>query len=388
MPSDLVRGLRARQAELESRNGELGRALEEARDRYVEAYHFAPVGYFTLTDRELIQEANMTGAALLGASRLELVGRPFAASVGRDDLPRWEALFPTLVHAGEWRSFRLRIRRADGTEFPAHLACESRPSPDARSVVRVVVTDISEQVRTESNFRTYVEAAPIAIAVVDGRGRFVDFNPAALEMVGVAPAALKAMHFTDAVDQADRVKALEAFATLRSTGRVKDDFRLVRPGGRVVWVALRAVKLSDDRFLAFCSDITARREAEDALLESERGFRLLAGGAPVGIFQTGPGREVVYVNPAFLSLTGLTEEEACAPESGRKAIHPEDRERVASAWRDAVTSAKDFSGEYRLQRNGGKVTRVRGFGTPLRDGGGAVVGYVGVLVEIAAPPAG
>ncbi len=52
---------------------------------YSDSYDFAPVGYCTLDARGLIQEINLTGAALLGASREYLVDRPIASFVAYED---------------------------------------------------------------------------------------------------------------------------------------------------------------------------------------------------------------------------------------------------------------------------------------------------------------
>ena len=69
------------QIELEMQNEELqraGTALEESRDRYVDLYEFAPIGYLLLGTGGMISEINLTGATLLGEERKKLLHRRFA----------------------------------------------------------------------------------------------------------------------------------------------------------------------------------------------------------------------------------------------------------------------------------------------------------------------
>ena len=68
-------------------------ALEVSRDRYVDLYEFAPIGYLTLTGEALIAEINLTGAKLLGSERKQLIHRRFARFVAEPDQARWHRFF-------------------------------------------------------------------------------------------------------------------------------------------------------------------------------------------------------------------------------------------------------------------------------------------------------
>ena len=83
-----IHELRVHQIELKMQNEELRRIheeLEEARDRYSNLYDFAPVGYLTVNDGGIIEEANLTFATLMGMERSAFVGRPFSRFVQRKD---------------------------------------------------------------------------------------------------------------------------------------------------------------------------------------------------------------------------------------------------------------------------------------------------------------
>jgi len=75
-----VHELEVETAELEAQIEELHQTLEELeflRNKYVELYDFAPIGYFTFDASGLIREANLAGAQLLGTDRRLLANKPF-----------------------------------------------------------------------------------------------------------------------------------------------------------------------------------------------------------------------------------------------------------------------------------------------------------------------
>ncbi len=103
---ELLHELRVHQIELEMQNEALRqtqRYLEESRDRYADLYEFAPVGYLALTPEGVIEAINLTGAALLGLERKELLHRAFSTCVVPADQARWAAhvLSPQLRNAYE-----------------------------------------------------------------------------------------------------------------------------------------------------------------------------------------------------------------------------------------------------------------------------------------------
>jgi len=84
----LLQELQVHRVELEMQNDELRRAVEEAeeiKERYVDLYEFAPVGYFTLDANTHIIRANLTGSLLLGEERFTLLGRPFTRWVRQSE---------------------------------------------------------------------------------------------------------------------------------------------------------------------------------------------------------------------------------------------------------------------------------------------------------------
>ena len=58
---------------------------ERSRERYLDLFDYAPVGYFTLNKNAFILEANLTGAGLLGIERISLIDKPLTSFIHKDD---------------------------------------------------------------------------------------------------------------------------------------------------------------------------------------------------------------------------------------------------------------------------------------------------------------
>src|SRR5262245_36380307 len=90
--NELLHELRVHHEELSAQNTQLvetQRALEETRDRYVDLYDFAPIGYMTTNENGTIREINLTGAVLLRRERNNIIGLPFHAFVVSADKTKY-----------------------------------------------------------------------------------------------------------------------------------------------------------------------------------------------------------------------------------------------------------------------------------------------------------
>jgi two-component system, cell cycle sensor histidine kinase and response regulator CckA len=155
------------------------------------------------------------------------------------------------------------------------------------------------------------------------------------------------------------------------------------------WILTRGTVVERDahdrpvRMVGTHTDISARKHAELALRTSEDRFRTLTMASPLGIFLTNAAGECTFVTPRLLDMWDSPA--AAALGTGFLSIpHPDDRVRVADAWRTAVRDGSDLSMEYRILRANGELRWVHERTAADRDATGAVTGFVGTLEDITA----
>jgi len=121
---------------LQQRVSQLRLELRESRDRYDELFDFAPTPYALLTPSGVVSEINLDGCALLGVSRLHLVGRPLVGAVHPEDI----------------RLFLDHMRRCRAEPGPA--VTELRVITRGGTVVPLQLTSQRSHARTETRFHT------------------------------------------------------------------------------------------------------------------------------------------------------------------------------------------------------------------------------------------
>jgi len=153
----LIHELRVHQIELEMQNEELRRAqteIEAAKDRYFDLYDLAPVGYCTISEKNLILEANLTAATLLGMARGALVRQPLTRFICKEDQDIYYRRRKALFETGEPQVCDFQMVRPDGALFWARLhASAVKGEEGGEPVCRAVISDITEQKRAEDQVR-------------------------------------------------------------------------------------------------------------------------------------------------------------------------------------------------------------------------------------------
>ncbi|MFH2044179.1 MAG: ATP-binding protein [Pseudomonadota bacterium] len=147
--ASLIHELEVHQIELKMQNDELRRIhgeLEKTRDKYTNLYDFAPVGYCTLSEKGIVEEANLTISSMLGLERSAVIGKLFSRFVKREDQDIFYTHRQLLLETETSQTCELRLVKKDDHDIYVRIECIFiRNQDDNLRYIRVAVSDITER---------------------------------------------------------------------------------------------------------------------------------------------------------------------------------------------------------------------------------------------------
>jgi len=277
---EIVHELLVHQIELELQNEELRRAqveLDAARARYFDLYDLAPVGYCTLSEKGMIEEANLTAAILLGVARGDLVGQPMSRFVLAEDQAIYYRHRHQLFATAEPQICRLRLRHPFGppfwTRLEATVAGEGESGP---LVCRVVLSDISENKRAEAalaeselRYRTLADSGQALIWTAGPDKQCEYFNQPWLNFTGRTLEQERGEGWVQGVHPEDLDRCLTTYSVaFDQREKFSMEYRLLHADGDYRWLQDDGTPRFDGAghflgYIGHCLDITARKQAEE-----------------------------------------------------------------------------------------------------------------------------
>jgi PAS domain S-box-containing protein len=261
-------------------NGPRVYTLKGADEPYRVLVEQMPEGAVTLSEDGLVLYSNRSFAEMIGVPLEQVIG----ASVARYVIERDRAALTAAVRAARRASLRreFTLRRASGVALPALLALGPLPAGGGEAAVSLIVTDLTEQRRTEEIaaaerfLRSILEQAAEPIVVCDAGGRITHASRAALalgagEIVGqpfVDALLLEVPDGSDPARRGRRVLGSRLAQALRGNGVAGTELCWTGPQGERHHYLLSAAPLHDrhDRVvgcIVMLVEISDRKRAEE-----------------------------------------------------------------------------------------------------------------------------
>jgi PAS domain S-box-containing protein len=229
-----------------------------------------------------------------------------------------------------------------------------------------------------------------AIFMLDPGGIVTSWNVGAQRIKGFTADDIVGRHFSTFYTEEDRAAGVPdtVLETARSVGRFEGEGWRVRKDGSQFWASVVIDRITNDKgellgFAKITRDMTDKREAQLALLDAERRFRILVQGVTdYAIFMLDPEGRVTNWNAGAQRIKGYAPEEIIGEHFSRF-YTPEDR--AAGTPKIAIQTSRD-TGRYEAEG-----WRVRKDGTrfwasvvldAIRDDEGELIGFAKITRDM------
>ncbi len=383
-----------------------GTALPQGDKRYrlivEDAEDFAII---TVDEAGLITSWNSGAERLLGYSEAEAVGQPGAIFFIAEDraagVPDREM---NRAHS-DGRAVNERWhRRKDGSRFWGSGLMMRMAHGGYLKIFRDRTSEHeAEAALRQANLRHETLAAEQAailgqltegVIVADAEGRIVFVNDAAERLHGVknldvTPEAYSESYhlFTEDGRPYPPRELPLARAVLEGETVLDARWRIRRPDGTEI-VAIgsaRPLETAGRRLggVLTLRDDTQRRDAEQALRESEERLRIVQAAGGIGSFDYDLQKDEAICSPEYYSLMGLPQGTPINRETWNAAIHPDDRQKALQSLEQSIAERKAFDYEYRIIRaDTGEVRWLAGRADVVFDAENRPWRYVGGNTDV------
>jgi two-component system, cell cycle sensor histidine kinase and response regulator CckA len=257
-----------------------------------------------------------------------------------------------------------------------------------------VIRDITELRRaeddlrsSEARFRTFVDHATDAFFLQDESGTILDVNLQACqslgrtreELIGMSPSVFDARFDQQAASQLSERLTMGAPFAFDTHHRRKDGALFP------VEVRVRPFVMGARRYgVSLARDVTERRQAEEALRESQKRLSLAVEASGLAPWEWNIQTNEVVLSPEWKRQVGYADHElASRYEEWESRIHPDDRGEVLQGLANCVSGrSPDYTAEFRLRHKDGSYRWIYTRGATARDAGGQPLRMFGCHLDV------
>ncbi|MFQ4146071.1 PAS domain S-box protein [Chlorogloeopsis sp. ULAP02] len=255
-----------------------------------------------------------------------------------------------------------------------------------RDITKLKETETALRQR-EAQLRRIVDSNIIGIFFGDVHGNITDANDAFLETVGFNQEDLLAgqVRWDTLTPPEHTERSQQAVEEVQAVGTFTPfEKEFFRKDGSRVWVEIGGALFDSDREgLCYVLDITARKQSQEALRESQERLNLALEAANMGSWDWNIQTGEVYWSPNLERLFGLVPGSFdCRYETVMAMIHPDDRQWVLQAINCAVYEQQEYNIEFRFIKPDGKIRWAVGRGQVFYNAIGNPVRMTGVDLDI------
>ncbi|MEG3892861.1 PAS domain S-box protein [Microcoleus sp. Z1_A1] len=275
--------------------------LIESEQRYASLAAAAPVGIFRTDAEGLCTYVNDRYFQISGLTTGATIGQGWQQGVHPDDRDWVIAQWEQFIQGNDSFELEYRFQRPDGEVTWVYGQCVAELDANGHRIGYIgTITDISDRKRTEvrlqeseERYASLVEAVPVGIFRADARGKCIYVNDRWFQISGLTPKTAFGEGWQQGLHPDDRDQVIAEWEQFIQGNRsFQLEYRFQRPDGAVAWVYGQSVpELDADGqvvgYVGTTTDISDRKLAETALIQSEAHSRAILAAVPDFMFRIG-----------------------------------------------------------------------------------------------------
>ena len=337
------------------------------------------------------------GVKLAGyESEKEMIGLDIATDTYANPRER-ERFLAAMAEKGSVENYPLVLKTKEGNH--RFVTTSSHFYYDARGTVlgvEGIIHDITERRKaeealreSEERFRSLIETSPDIIWEIDLQARIRYVSPTVTTIIGFTPDELIGKPITNMIPEKSVSFVMQELSEHISTEHpfAPIEVPALHRDGRELVLEIRPSRVTgaDGKLQGFrgvARDITERRMAEETIRESEERFRKIFENSSLAMTLVTPDFRFYSVNPAWISMTGYTEEELLKM-SFKDITHPDYLAGDMKNMQDlAMGTISVYSTEKRYIRKDKSILRALIRVTPIRDQRGSLRYFAAQIEDI------
>ena len=242
---------------------------------------------------------------------------------------------------------------------------------------------------SEERFRNTFAAAATGMMITTLEGRYIEVNQAYCRMFGYTAQELLGLNIFSFIHPEDRHKSSAQMQALKQ-GHLDSyisERRFVVKDSRILWIrssvsALRDAHGKTIARAAIAEDITQQRQAEQALLKTQRLLSVASKISRQGAWQVDlPDHRLTWSDEVY-AIHELAPGATRSFAEGISAYAPEYQDTIRTLFENCVSSGTPFDVELQIITASGRRVWVRALGEVVKDASGAIVQLQGALQDI------
>jgi PAS domain S-box-containing protein len=383
-------------------------ALKQSEKRFQDLYDSAPDMYFSITPTGKVKSVNKFGAEYLGYTVEELIGEYVWKVIHPEDkdnvIEKLNDVFTKKIN-----NYKLEFRkiRKDGTVIwvneSTRLISDLNGIPQELFIICRDITVNKEfqlaLLESEQKYRKLAQNAPVSVARFSILTNHFEYaNDEFTRQMGCdveTYSKLSRQQKQNIIHPDDRIKVQENYEKWKAngfTGMMHFDYRIINLKNQLLWLETYVYADFDDNGKAvmmneICIDITERKKAELAIIESEKKYKNLAANAPIAVTRiSADTMKYEYVNDEFIRQTGYTMDEynSLTKDALKSLSYPDDVQKVRefyNKWKENGYKGTQHI-DYRIYNKFGKMLWVDTFLYADFDDKGNVLAINQICIDI------